>query len=1122
MGSSSAKIMDPVTVRDRLVDVLHDDLVGPADPREILGDAPSRWYLTGFLVPFQGGHETRSEPDDDDEIGGGGSSGGGGDSEDDAPQDVSQRKVLLPASLGITCLVPPGVTAIEVTALWGDYVPADDSPASEGEAPRRPFWRRIPYRVSLSVAIEPTAPVPKPYPIEDGRGLELSVLSRPLPEGEGCTVSVFLVNRRPLARPRDTASAFQAGLELRCESGFLARPNLRGRRNGSGAAGDFDEQVADLLYREAFEYAVGHGSATLARLDPDGVCRSAETVWIPSAEVEKVLPAAAPGGAVMDMAELAKTSDFSAALSPLVDSYEAWITGQAATPLQEITHGPVLEELVRNMRYVKERIADGIALLGDEKARLAFQLANEAMAQVARLKRPNDTPAWYPFQLAFVLMNLRGIVEPLHVSRRDVDLLFFPTGGGKTEAYLGLAAFTIVYRRLLHGGDIRGAGVSVLMRYTLRLLTLDQLRRAAALVCALELMRDKQPRLGLWPFEIGLWVGRAATPNRMGKKGDRDPHSAREKTLAYCALSKANPVPIPLERCPWCNASFESRSFRLAPNDDAPTQLKIRCASPACPWSGDRALPIVAVDEPLYQRLPCFVVATVDKLAQLPWVGETGALFGRVSRYDKAGFYGPCANPNIGEPIPGGRLPPPDLVIQDELHLIGGPLGTMVGLYETAIDALSEDAHGVRPKVIASTATARRASQQIRAIFGRAETVVFPPPGPDRRDTFFARTVPVPSSSPGAADGDAANARRYIGIAAPGRSLKKTMLRVDLALLSAAQRLYDEAGGHATVDNPAAPYMTLVGYFNSLRELGGSRRIVEDEVTTSLYAYQERLRPNAPSQVFARRSLGEVVELTSREPTHRIAEANARLEALPRETAKRPVDVVLATNMIAVGLDIPRLGLMVVLGQPKTTAEYIQTTSRVGRDARRPGLVVTLFNVNRPRDRSHYERFQGYHESFYRAVEAVSVTPFSPRALDRGGPAITVALARLLDASLTPGDGASKIGAARLLRDRVQKIVGDRAVAVLGEEAQWAIDAGKRVGDLFDAWQRVAEHRKKNHSVLTYTSTEKGATGLLYDPLTTPPLEQNAAKFKAARSLRDVEPSVNLFLQVPELPIEEA
>jgi hypothetical protein len=1120
MGSSSAKIMDPVTVRDRLVDVLRDDLVGPADPREILGDAPSRWYLTGFLVPFQGGHETRSEPDDDDEIGGGGS-GGGGESEDDSPQDVSQRKVLLPASLGITVLVPLGITAIEVTAVWGDYVGADDAPASEGEAPRRPRWRRIPFRVPLPVVVDPTALTPKAYPIEGGRGLELSVLSRSLPDGEGCTVSVFLVNRRPLARPRDTASAFQAGLELRCEEGFLARPNLRGRRSESGAASDFDEQVADLLYREAFEYAVGHGSATLARLDADGVCRSAETVWIPSAEVEKVLPSAVPG-AEMGMTALADASDLGAALRPLVDTYETWITGQAATPLDEAAHGPVLEELVRNMRYVKARIADGIALLADDKTRLAFQIANRAMAQVAKLKRPKDTPAWYPFQLAFVLMNLRGIVEPEHVSRRDADLLFFPTGGGKTEAYLGLAAFTIVYRRLLHGGDIRGAGVSVLMRYTLRLLTFDQLRRAAALVCALELLRDNEPRLGAWPFEIGLWVGRAATPNRMGKKGDRDPHSAREKTLAYKGLSKANPVPIPLERCPWCNTSFEPRSFHLAPNDDEPTQLEVRCISTECPWSGKRALPIMAVDAPLYQRLPCFIVATVDKLAQLPWVGETGALFGRVSRYDEAGFYGPCANPRIGAPIPGGRLPPPDLIIQDELHLIGGPLGTMVGLYETAIDALSEDARGVRPKVIASTATARRASQQIRAIFGRADTVVFPPPGPDRRDTFFARTVPVPSSSSGAADGDTANARRYIGIAAPGRSLKKTMLRVDLALLSAAQRLYDQAGGHAMADNPAAPYMTLVGYFNSLRELGGSRRIVEDEVTTSLYAYQERLRPNAPSPVFARRSLGEVVELTSREPTHRIAEANARLEALPSEKAKRPVDVVLATNMIAVGLDIPRLGLMVVLGQPKTTAEYIQTTSRVGRDARRPGLVVTLFNVNRPRDRSHYERFQGYHESFYRAVEAVSVTPFSPRALDRGGPAITVALARLLDASLTPGEGASKIGGARALRERVEKIVGDRAVAVLSEEAQWAIDAGKRVGDLFDAWQRVAEHRQRAHSVLTYTSTEKGATGLLYDPLTTPPPEQNAKKFKAARSLRDVEPSVNLFLRVPEIPIEEA
>ncbi|WP_437879073.1 DISARM system helicase DrmA [Sorangium sp. So ce513] len=1098
--------MDPVDVRDRLVDVLREDLIGPTEPEEALQESPSRWYLTGFLVPFEGGEAARSDPEADDELEAPGDSG----DEEDAtqPEEVSKRKVLLPASIGISVLLPPGTRTIDVTAHWGDYV-RDDTPAGEEPKRDRP-WRRKPRTAIRTVTIEPNEREPTIIALEERKGLELQVLSRTVGDGGGTATSVFLVNRRLPVIPRDSSTAFQVRLSMSCDPGFVGRPNLRGRDDGHSAPADFDEQMADLQYRDAFEYAVGHGVATEAKLDGDGACRHVETVWIPSAEVEKVVPAAA-GVAEMGMGALAEAPDLPAALLPLADAYRRWIEDQAKTPLAEEAHRSVLAELMGNARYVQGRIREGIEALADPDAALAFRIANRAMARVARVSRPNDAPAWYPFQLAFVLMNVPGIVNPEHASRRDVDLLFFPTGGGKTEAYLGLAAFTLVYRRLRHR-DIRGAGVSVLMRYTLRLLTLDQLRRAAALVCALELERDGEPRLGTWPFEIGLWVGRAATPNRMGKKGDNDPHSAREKTLAYRNRSKGNPVPIPLEKCPWCGEPFKAKSFRLTPNDEAPTQLEVLCVNPRCVWSGDRPLPIVAVDVPLYRRLPCFVLATVDKFAQLPWVGETGALFGRVARHDAAGFYGPCDDPRIGAPIPGGRLPPPDLIIQDELHLIAGPLGTLVGLYETAIDTLATDVTGARPKVVASTATARRASQQIRALFARPETVVFPPPGPNRRDSFFARTVPVPPSREQRTAPGFANARRYVGIAAPGRSLKKTMLRTYLSLLSAAQRLYEQQGGHEVKDNPAAPYMTLVGYFNSLRELGGSRRIVEDEVTTRLYAYDRR-RP----AVFAKRSLGEVVELTSREPTFRVAESQERLRALPREKEKRPVDVVLATNMISVGLDIPRLGLMAVLGQPKTTAEYIQATSRVGRVAQLPGLVVTLFNVHRPRDRSHYERFQAYHESFYRAVEAVSVTPFSPRAIDRAAPAVTVTLARLSEAGLTPIKGAAKINEARPVVERVKDAFQARAKGALGDEApSLPVDVGKRVGDLFDSWQRVAERHRKSHSVLGYTSAEKGQQALLYDPLEAPPEDKDAAKFKAQRSLRDVEPSVNLFVRIPE------
>ena len=399
-------------------------------------------------------------------------------------------------------------------------------------------------------------------------------------------------------------------------------------------------------------------------------------------------------------------------------------------------------------------------------------------------------------------MNLKGIAQPDDTDREIVDLLFFPTGGGKTEAYLGLAAFTLVLRRLRNPG-LSSAGVSVLMRYTLRLLTLDQLGRAAALICALELERQNDvEKLGEWPFEIGLWVGMAATPNRMGVKGVNDPHSALAKTIAFQNDGR-KASPIPLEECPWCGTKFKASSFLLTPTPDNPTDLRVKCANRYCEFGHRNFLPIISVDEPLYRRLPCFIVATVDKFAAMPWTGEVGGFFGRVNRNDPDGFYGPC-DTTKGRPLPVERLLPPDLIIQDELHLISGPLGTMVGLYETALDELSsieKNGKVIRPKIVASTATVRRAESQIRALFNRPHVDVFPPPGPDVRTSFFAQTESTEDS----------NARQYLGIAAQGRSARVIMLRVYLTLLAAAQKIYKECGGAKVDDNPADPYMTLLG-----------------------------------------------------------------------------------------------------------------------------------------------------------------------------------------------------------------------------------------------------------------------------------------------------------------------
>ena len=974
--------------------------------------------------------------------------------------------------------------------------------------------------------------------IADSGGLELVVsvrtvrasqLLRGLPSGT-CAVSVFLVNNRePVeeAGRKDEAFAFQAALSVHGDRPFVPRPNPRGE-----VTKDPDELIADLQYRDVFEFAVGHGIATTADMVGD-VCHRVDTTWTPSAEVERVEPARREG-VEFGMEALATAAGFSelqGALRGLVSQYIAWITEQRKAAPSSGKQGEVAQELLKQADLAAQRIEAGIELLADDKARDAFQTANAAMAMAARQRRgleerkppaEVDPPAWRPFQLAFILMNLRALSDPAHAERELVDLLFFPTGGGKTEAYLGLAAFAIVLRRLRDPG-LTSAGVTVLMRYTLRLLTLDQLGRGATLICALELLRQRDvERFGKWPFEIGLWVGKAATPNRMGRRNDKDRTTARARTKAFKADSK-KPSPIPIETCPWCGQKFGPNSFALLPNDDEPADLKVVCLNRSCPFRGSNSLPIVAVDEPLYRRLPCFVIATVDKFAGLPWVGASGALLGGATSADSAGFYGPWI-PGVGDKL-AKSLWPPDLIIQDELHLISGPLGTIAGLYEAAIDALCTraiDGHTVRPKVVASTATVRRAETQIRALFARSGVAVFPPPGPDRRDSFFARTVPSAEKA----------GRAYLGISAQGRSLKVILLRAYLALLAAAQKAWAEDGGTKNPKNLADAYMTLVGYFNSLRELGGSRRIVEDEVASRVADYARRKRVGESSGSFADRSIArDARELTSRESTASVADTKRRLALA--FTEKDRVDVALATNMISVGLDITRLGLMVVLGQPKTTSEYIQATSRVGRDGEKPGLVVTLLNIHRPRDRSHYERFEAYHRSFYRAVEATSVTPFAPRALDRALPGVTVALARHTRAMLTPAKGAQSIVEERAALGTVAETLVARAKAhrLMNQDDLDRIvqRLRARTGDLLDAWVKVAKAKRDVGARLVYQRYEDvEGPPLLRMPLD-PELEQvsqDERKFKAARSMRDVEPSVNLWVKrldgvVIESPAED-
>ena len=710
---------------------------------------------------------------------------------------------------------------------------------------------------------------------------------------------------------------------------------------------------------------------------------------------------------------------------------------------------------------------------------------------------------------------------------RNREAAFFPTGGGKTEAYLGLAAYTMGLRRLQ--GDVAGRsgqdGVAVLMRYTLRLLTVQQFQRAAALMCACEVIRREagergDQRWGQTPFRIGLWVGKRTTPNRTEDAAEAL-RQIRENRPG--ALSS----PHQLTNCPWCGTEIkagvhlETRTYR-----DGACRTLIFCGDSLgrCEFSKRRApdegLPVIVVDEEIYRRLPALLIATVDKFAQVPWKGEVQMLFGLVTGFcQRHGFRSPQiedADSHTGtrtglpsaKTVPRAPLRPPDLIIQDELHLISGPLGTLVGLYETAIDKLCTwevDGRKVRPKLVASTATIRSAEAQVLKLFLRRVNI-FPANGLDARDNFFAIQREPSEAYPG---------RVYIGICAPGRRLKAALIRVYVALLCGAHSLYEKHG------KDADPWMTLVGYFNSMRELGGMRRLVDDDVVSRVWKMDRR--------GLARRKLSPTYleELTSRIRSEDIPRTLDRLEAVfdpelearriemgkkgQHENApKKPLDVLLATNMVSVGVDVKRLGLMVVGGQPKATAEYIQATSRVGRQ--KPGLICTVFNWARPRDLSHYETFEHYHASFYRHVEPLSVTPFSAGALNRGLAGLLVSLVRMCGTEFNRNDGASRVEVTHPYVQQAIEIIAQRAAQV-GDGPEVADYCREILRGKADLWQAQAQDRSGGRTLTYSTRPGQGGAppGTAFPLLRSPGLEL-WDEFTCLNSLRDVEPTVRLII----------
>lgn len=1118
-----------------MVEALEADLVGPFLPagrpgagEEVLGLAPSRWYLTGFLAPQTGRLPDAEDVDSRDEGMAGGSETKAEDAGTTDPEPA--RRQCFPASMGLSAFLPPGPIdgseSVEVEVSWADYVPEE---IHEDRTERRwKGWRRVPRGPYLVKVPLDAAALGKRegvrWPESSGlcfRGELRTTNIEGLAPGTR-VLSLFLVNDRPaLETDRDLNFAFQVGFAMRYPKGFVPRPNRRGEN-----ADNEDQKILALLFRDRFEWAVGHNtSVRLPAPEADGRVTELATTQLPTYVVKGVKHEALPE-IVTGMRALSELdgNGFRNALAPLLDAYGAWIEKQRSVPLERESLDRTRKLLVDEAERARARMAEGIELLAtSERVRSAFKNANLAMDAAARQtdsarpdKRYKDgvVPTWRPFQLAFVLMNLPSIADPKSDDRRLADLIYFPTGGGKTEAYLGLIAFTLLLRRL--DGQTRpdqGRGVAVILRYTLRLLTLDQLGRAATLICALEEMRARAPNLlGNARFAVGLWVGKAATANTL-----KDVH-----TVLNDFTSGRSDSPFPLSACPWCSSEIKIQNIKLVDDSGSPSKTKftravVYCGSAQCRFNEAKrpgqGLPVLFVDEQIYQELPDFLVATVDKFAMMPWRGDAGMLFGRATHVDGLRAYGVSHKPPpSAKPLPEG-LAPPELIVQDELHLISGPLGTMVGLYETAVDFLaSREFGGVArtPKIVCSTATARRAREQIKALFDR-EFALFPPRGVDEGDNFFAT---IDHDSPG---------RLYVGVAAPGRALRAVSVRTYATLLASAMKHFDPKG---EPDQPADPYATLVGYFNSLRELGGMRRLVEDEVANRLKNFAEEKRPHhfvGPHPWAESRTLLFPAELTSRASTEEVKETKRRMSVPRVKGDDGPLDTVLASNMISVGLDVDRLGLMVVTGQPKTSSEYIQATSRVGRTY--PGLVVTCLNTSRPRDRSHYERFAAYHESFYREVEATSVTPFSLQTLDRGLVGTLVSMLRHGILDLEPATGVMRLPENRALAETILEVLvrrGARHRKWDSTDAEERLEAELRArGKKFlDSWKKVVERAKSGAGQRTWSRFDKKKSEdppLLHTANDETPSDLDERRFQAPTSMRDVEANTHLWIRFADL-----
>lgn len=1258
--------------RTFLVKKLRDHLLGPCQGQlEELPDGsdPRDEYVTGVLAPWtppdqDAGLEERDIEAEADVIG-----------SDDSEEGDEQVEVAfnsgfspaldprrLPPSIGLSFLVRGGEPSLEVCVTGARY-----RKNSNGRWQRHPFgWlsglqKLGPSELRLGDQVAE---------IE----VRMRVSARP---GGVHRVTLFLTNMAPPPEAGKSAPTTTLLFQPQIRVCLARGVELVSLLDTEGGPEQGPEASLRLLYRESAVKARGHLCGAVWReIDPES--GDSEDAWSwcdreacphlhrhlfgsPDLRTEflPVLPVASPSlewreqyGSeplrdAMELAECSEADQLQKALEPLVVAYEAWLVEREAEArgLDPRWHQAANAHLAL-CRDSLRRLRSGIdCLLHHDEVRLAFCFANRAIAEQALWR--GQKLAWRAFQLGFMLTCLEGIVNPESVDREVCDLLWFPTGGGKTEAYLGLTAFVLALRRLR---SREADGTAVLSRYTLRLLSIQQFRRALRLITACELLRAQNWHPGqvsmqewLWGtqrFSIGLWVGGGVTPNQLKDTSFRPPIPGAFSLLRRAHSSGGEPAQV-LE-CPACSEvlavpsagrdrqeqaayprgstiklhlvvaaerpytveprkvstelievlslnllemeapdtwtlAVELKALEGVSSDDldrwyedqlgpalgrfvalrcarasrpgyfirqlatnrgqsSDWTIELYCPAPQCPlanvawrervpvavdardasgadeWQpvledfaskldprqGTRVpIPALMVDEQLYAHPPSLVIATVDKLARLPYEPRAASLFGNVEHYHgRQGYYRQYCCREEGKaqaghpPHPGQSrsvplLRPPDLILQDELHLIDGPLGSMMGLYESAVEALCSRI--APPKYIASTATVREAQDQVQALFNR-RLAQFPAPALSAGDSFFAL---VKRGEFGQEEG---SGRLYLGFLAPAKGALTPLVRLWAILLQSSDWL--ERMGADGLD----PYWTVVGYFNAVRELAGVTGLLRQDVPQWM----------AHLQSGSGRELYEPVELSSRMDSQRLPASLARLEQV-YPNAERTV---LATSMFGTGVDVARLSLMIVHGQPKTTSSYIQATGRVGRSD--PGLIVTAFRASRPRDLDHYEFFTGYHLQLYRGVEPVTVFPFSPRARERAlGPLCVALLRQARDLSGNPvhPDWRREVeGCRRMLTNRTSpeaQSLGPLFVARAdGQPRQRKPPAGAvphEIASALDVWKQILQSQTAQVRYVEY-----GSESLPQHPVILGDAQHVQARLAVAypnapTSLRDVE-----------------